>query len=182
MKPHVTDIISAVLPGTWQADEWYLQRGTAVHEGVRLALSGQIDWESVDSRIIGRIKSAVNYVVAAHLMIVSMEYRVEHSYYVGRLDLVAEDPIGDRILIDWKSSYDVRAKLQLAAYAEAYENETKIKIRRGIVVVLNDNEKVSIHAVEGHEWRLARVAWENVLNVYNYMLREGLTDVKKRTD
>ncbi|MDE2022352.1 MAG: hypothetical protein KGI71_05590, partial [Patescibacteria group bacterium] len=51
--PSVTQVIRSCAPG-WMADEWYLERGKAVHEAIRLSISGRLDWTELDPRIEGR--------------------------------------------------------------------------------------------------------------------------------
>jgi CRISPR/Cas system-associated exonuclease Cas4 (RecB family) len=58
--------------------------------------------------------------------------------YAGTLDLVLKDKQGNLILADIKTSNQISFDytLQLNAYKEAYEEETKTKISKGLIIRL----------------------------------------------
>lgn len=58
--------------------------------------------------------------------------------YAGTLDLVLQDKKGNLILADIKTSNHISFDytLQLNAYKEAYEEETKLKISKGLIIRL----------------------------------------------
>ena len=54
--PGVTEIVRATVPG-WQASEWYLQRGRALHKAVELWNKGTLDEATVAPEIEGRFRA-----------------------------------------------------------------------------------------------------------------------------
>lgn len=138
--PSVTEIISTVFgrPG-WVADEWYLERGRAVHACAALIAQGK-DFEH-DERIAGQVAACRKFfsdfgerlsVVAVEQIVASEEY-----VYAGTFDMACTLD-GQDVVVDWKTQINERAKLQVGAYALA-RNGACASAGRGLVVVLGED-------------------------------------------
>lgn len=114
--PSVTQIINSILP-PFQVDDWYLQRGTAVHACAAYIARGK-DFD-YDERIAGQVEALRKFfkevkpeVLAVEQLLCSKAYR-----FAGTLDLYAVVS-GKYVLIDYKGTCDLeRGSLQLAAYS-----------------------------------------------------------------
>lgn len=82
---------------------------------------------------------------AQEIKVISKKYK-----YGGTFDAVIQDEIGHTLLVDWKiSNNDDRIRfLQLAGYAQAYFEETKVKIANGLIVRMDKKGKVHIKEVK----------------------------------
>lgn len=115
--PGVTETISRLAPHR-QVDEWYLQRGSAVHAAVALSLQGELDPESVDPRIQGRIDSVMKFIRDTALTPMLLETKLASVRYqfAGTLDFLGTTPDGLKILADWKGSLCPQVEPQMGAY------------------------------------------------------------------
>lgn len=135
--PSVTQVLSDLIPG-WQASEWYLQRGTAVHaccamiaRGVAFTHDPAIDGQVMACRRF--FQEVKPYVVHTELQVFSKKYG-----FAGTFDL--ECAVQDVIcLIDWKASFGAALPYQLAAYSIAYDDCGGYQIRNGYGVRLNED-------------------------------------------
>ena len=116
--PGVTETISRLAPHR-NVDEWYLQRGAAVHAAVALALKDELDPESVDERITGRINSVLKFLSDTGLTPTFLEKPLVSTRYqfAGTLDYFGNTPDGKRVLADWKGSLAPQVEPQMGAYA-----------------------------------------------------------------
>lgn len=79
-------------------------RGKAVHIGIRLALLGTLDWETLDPDLHGFVRSGLLLMEFLKADILEMEVpRYHHTWlFAGTLDLLIKRA-GVEILIDWKT-------------------------------------------------------------------------------
>ena len=117
--PSVTTVINDLIP-CHKADQYYLDRGTAIHDAAAFIMTGH-EFDA-DPAIEGHITAIRKWkrdikpqVVLVETMVGSDKYR-----YAGRLDLVAVIS-GKLTVIDWKSSLSAGVPYQVAAYAMALE-------------------------------------------------------------
>lgn len=138
--PSVTQVLSDLLPG-WQASEWYLQRGTAVHaccamiaRGVAFTHDPAIDGQVMACRRFFREVRPRVLVGTTERSLFSTRYK-----FGGTMDLAAL--IGkDRTIIDWKASFGAALPYQLAAYSILYQEVFRgCVINRGVGVQLNED-------------------------------------------
>lgn len=146
--PSVTEIISeaGLLPSYEYVDDWYSERGTAVHEAIALDVRGELDEESVDEEVRPYLERARKVLGAVPL---DVDREAEGPLYhpellfAGTLDLVLwrkPDPRfmppilalqGERVLvteprpatvIDWKCGPIAKpgSLIQVCAYAILY--------------------------------------------------------------
>lgn len=127
--PSVTEIISDLIPG-FQAGEWYLERGTAVHACAAMIAQGQ-EFE-YDPQISGQVAACRRFFAEVKPLVMEVEYRVHSRPYqfAGTLDMLALID-GLPAVVDWKAHVDQRCGWQLAAYAMCLPGP-QIKIGYGV--------------------------------------------------
>ena len=135
--PSVTQVLSDLIPG-WQASEWYLQRGTAVHACAAMIARG-VEFDH-DPAIDGQVSACKRFFAEVKPIVFEVERQVycERYCFAGTFDLAccSENRV---CLIDWKASFGASMPYQLAAYSIAYECMGANPIRYGYGVRLNDD-------------------------------------------
>ena len=117
--PSVTQILKAVLGIKWQADEWAMGRGSAVHACAAMIARGQ-EFE-FDPIIAPQVDAIRRFFHEVRPQLYKVEYAVASRVYrfAGTLDMLASID-GHMAIVDWKSSSDIdRTSLQCAGYAIA---------------------------------------------------------------
>jgi hypothetical protein len=121
--PSVTQIISETTGHGWQAAQWYLERGKAIHKCAEF-IAKEKEFKA-DPRLDGYISALRKFFKETGAKVQQSEQLIASALYLfcGTLDLGCQ--IGTRnVLIDFKHSIDkIRIKLQIGGYAIA-ENET----------------------------------------------------------
>jgi hypothetical protein len=128
--PTVTQIIRATLGPGFQAGEWYLQRGLAVHAACAMVAKGvNFDY---DPRIYGQIEACRGFLAIYKPEIIEVETRRESKLYgfTGKPDLYGKinryrfqdyQKLGEQkisVVIDYKASFSPVDIYQLGGYAE----------------------------------------------------------------
>lgn len=115
--PSVTQIISEILDHGWQAAQWYLDRGKAIHKCAEFICHGKEF--TADQRLAGYVAAIRKFFADTKAKIIHSELRVSSVKYnfAGILDLICK--IGAKnIIIDWKHCLDkTRLPLQVGGYA-----------------------------------------------------------------
>lgn len=114
--PSVTEVLGELLP-TWQAGEWYLQRGTAVHACCAMIARGEAF--DCDPQIAGQVAAARKWFSEFKPMVrfVEQKYHLERYMFAGTPDLVCG--LGKvYCVVDFKASLTPVVELQLAGYSE----------------------------------------------------------------
>jgi len=118
--PSVTQIIRSLIP-CFEADQWYLDRGTAVH-----ACAALIAWGKEftnDPQIDGQVKAIRAWFRDVKPAVIGAEHIICHATlrYAGRYDLFCGIG-GNNVLVDYKGSPcpDV-TRIQLGGYALAMD-------------------------------------------------------------
>lgn len=162
--PSVTGIVGAVLPIKFVVDEWYLQRGKAVHEAVELLLAGCLDPATVDPEIMGYVEQAQAARVALGIVPKMTETFVcdPVRMYAGRFDAL---DVHHR-LWDWKTgSVHAAAEIQLGGYAWLIETDLGIKVRECGAIRLNRTS----WSIEKYDVRRARGLFMACLSIYGFL-------------
>ena len=175
LVPSVTQIVRAVIPRQFAPDPWYLQRGSMVHKAVALMLRGELDWGSVDERILPRVRAAQAYwqqnvhrlcplISAADTWLMEIESVGCNAAlgFAGTPDL----RVGAAIL-DWKSSTEPEAEVQLGGYVTFHKQG---EIRTCICVELRDD---GTYRETCYDARRCAALFLNVLTVYQWMKKHG---------
>lgn len=138
--PGVTETISRIAPHP-NIDEWYLQRGAAVHAAVALSLRGELDPDSVDDRIKGRIEAVLKFIQDLKLSPVMLEtpFASKRYQFAGTLDFLGENEHDGRVLADWKGSLWPQVEPQMGAYALLLEESPHKKCDKAIAVETHDD-------------------------------------------
>ena len=132
---HVYTVKNRVVPGVTSVlqdnfgvkpywSEWHAQKGQAIHRAIALLVKDELDWHSLDSRIVGRIEAFQRFIGETGYKVLKSELSLfsELNYFAGTLDLVLFDGATDHILIDIKPpSTEPIVELQLAAYSLLYD-------------------------------------------------------------
>lgn len=173
--PSVTGIINAILP-VWQADEWYLQRGAAIHYGCALMDCGELDWQSVAPEIEPRIMAWGKFRTDWPADIVAVETAVSHSLYryAGTLDRMFVRS-GDLVVCDIKSSIAPQVRPQLGGYALAWNaTHPKQKVKSAVAVELRDDGTYRADWLSTADLRRAEQQFIALLTVFNFASEHNL--------
>jgi hypothetical protein len=155
----VTQILSDLFPYPMPADSYFLQRGSAAHACYAMLADGvEFDCDPVCTLYVEGWKSWAAAVKPMFVVVEDIVVSKAHQY-AGRLDAIAEIG-GNMTLIDYKGSFSKTIGHQLAAYALAYEEMTKVKINNGMGVIIDDSGKWSIERYDlkklRNEWIICR--------------------------
>lgn len=170
--PSVTQVINSVVPG-WQADEWYMQRGTAMHHGCRLMDEGLLDWSSVAPEIEGRLRAWEKFRAEFPARVLYSERKFSHPTYgfAGTIDRFFEGAI----IADIKSTICPQVKLQLGGYSlllNSISTRSSKNMCAGVAVELRDDASYRT------EWFTAKQVEEGsriflaCLTVHNFKAKE----------
>ena len=114
--------------------------GTVVHDLIERHLKGLSIAEQSDPKVVNCWNLFVKWWEKSGYEVVELEKKIYSSKwdYAGTLDLIVKDEKGSLVLIDIKTSNSISFDyyLQLNAYKVAYEEETKQKIRKALIVRL----------------------------------------------
>ena len=134
--PSVTQIINSILP-PFNVDQWYLDRGSAVHACAAMIAQG-IEFE-YDERIKGQVQAIIKFFKEIRPEVLEVEQLLYNETYrfAGTLDLYAKI-LNNYVIVDYKGSCDLeRGSLQLGGYAAMLGP----KHTKGIIVEINENGK-----------------------------------------
>jgi len=174
--PSVTTIIRAVL-GCWNASEWHMQRGTAVHRACELLDYGTLDRATVFPEIESRVNAWEKFRADYPGSVETIETPLgsERYRFAGTPDRIfLED--NRHVLVDLKSSIEPQVQLQLAGYSLLWaENRGDgRKITKAGAVELRANGTYSVLWLSAHQLRRAEQQFLALLNVYGFMNENDL--------
>lgn len=161
--PSVTQVLNDLLP-CFQASEWHLQRGTAVHACAAMIARG-VEFEH-DQQIDGQVRACKRFFAEVKPIVFEVERQVYCAKYgyAGTFDI--ECCFENRVcLVDWKASFSASLPYQLAAYAMAYEDMGANPIRFGYGVQLCEDG--FYHMSETYDLRRYKTGFLNLLSAYN---------------
>ena len=180
--PSVTQVLRAVIP-QFQADKWYLDKGTAMHacaafiaKGKRFNLTPE-----TEALIGGRVHACRKWFADFKPEVLAVEEMVadENLLSVGTPDLecVLDLPKYGvcRVVVDWKSTITPVCQWQLGGYAKASKHKPKfgmpVELREDGTyrVGVGKDGKLYNMDVAGREWAVFRSA-------YGMMEREKLLE------
>jgi len=114
--------------------------GTVVHGLIEDFLQGKKIPNQSDEKVVNCWNLFLDWWNKQEYEVVELEKKIfsKKYNYAGTLDLVLKDKQGNLILADIKTSNQISFDytLQLNAYKEAYEEETKTKISKGLIIRL----------------------------------------------
>lgn len=174
--PGVTSVINAFLPG-WQADQWHLDRGRAIHHGCHLLDEGcLLDEETVSPEIAGHIEAWKSFRAQWVAEVVASEKQLWHTSlrYAGTIDRVFRFN-GRLVICDIKSSIAPQARLQLAAYRRMWHDNGGEHISRAVAVELNATGKFTTLWVDSEaELRRDEQTFLGCLNAWYFAKAHGI--------
>lgn len=140
----VTEILSGVgiIDASWFTEE-SRDRGTQVHRAMELLVHGQLDWKTVDERIIGYVQAGEKFLREAGVIIGDQRSLTEHLVYStfrygGKVDallyLFGKSPT----VVDWKTGEPTFGRIQTAAYADPLSEELGLPLERAAVKLSAD--------------------------------------------
>ena len=165
--PSVTQVLNAVMPG-WQAGDWYLQRGQAVHACA--AMIARRENFTHDPVIDGQVRACIRFFWEVNPLVIAVERRVGHARYgyAGTLDLLCEIE-GRLCVLDWKASISPATPYQVAAYALAYGDPEGVRWGCAVELLETGYYRMSkgTHG-QGPFWDLRQYSggWLAMLNEY----------------
>lgn len=172
--PSVTQVISSILPG-WQASEWHMQRGTAMHHGCRLMDEGRLDWSTVAPEIEGRLRAWEKFRAEGSAVVVACEKALYHPLYrfAGTLDRILSRN-NEIAVADIKSTIAPQVKIQLGFYSLLWTANTKEKLTHAVAVELSDEGSYRTLWLDSPELRLAERTALAALTIFNFKAQEKL--------
>lgn len=175
--PSVTQVIGAVLPG-WQASQWHLERGSAVHLACRYLDEGRLDWSTVDDQIIGRVRAWQRFRESFPAKVVACEHSMATPAYqfAGTVDRVLEHQDSTRVIADLKSSLTAQVRLQLAAYAILWGK----RVDKAVGVELRDDGTFATLWMDEREINLCKRTFLAALSVYGFAATHKLIKENRR--
>ena len=167
--PSVTQVLGDLLP-CFQAGDWYLERGRAVHACAAMIAKG-IDFEH-DEQIDGQVLALRRFFREVNPIVVSVEKQVFSKRYLfaGTLDLLSNT------VIDFKTSISESVPYQLAAYAIAEEEMTGNKIAYGFAVQINDDGTYSMS--KSYDLKRYKQGFLAMLTTFNIRRQAGIKEGK----
>lgn len=148
----------------WNVDEWYMERGTAVHKAAHLFDLNILDWDSIDPRIEGFLTAYAQYKQDTGMVWEFSEKRLYHPVY---------DYCGtpDRFL----PLYDIKCgqgfPLQLEGYAELLRANEINPGREGFFLELKENGKYNLKPYKFN--RTDRGIWLSAVSLNQYKRRQN---------
>jgi len=134
--PSVTQVINEVLPGAiWHADEYYLNKGQAVHACMALLAKGKcFDY---DTAIDGQVTAGRKFFAEMKPEVYDVEGQIysERYMFAGCPDLICKIA-RHKCVVDFKSSITDMVFLQLGGYAIL-----KPEVTHGMGVELREDGK-----------------------------------------
>lgn len=174
--PSVTQILKHFIP-RWECDEWYLERGKAVHKATELYDKGILDPDSVDPQIQGYLDAWVKFRKDYQFKPELIEHQAYHPVYmyagiIDRIGISGED----RVLLDIKTGEPSKSdRLQIAG--GYYSIFMPVNICHPLYLHA-DGTYDKPRAYSTKEIREAQNAWLSMVTTFNYLMREGLIQWK----
>jgi hypothetical protein len=188
--PSVTQILrgAGMLRDHARTDPWYAERGTAVHEAIRLHLGGELDRESLDERIVPHFDAAANVVDTLGLVPIFAECPLTTGTFAGTVDLIAHSRVyGGLVVLDWKTGgFEPGHQIQVAGgYMELLIDNAgdgalipvsgaEVWTARSVIVELKDDATFTIRTFGVTESTLARSRFREALNIYLWKEQNGV--------
>ena len=158
--PSVSKIVNEVVGLHYIADEWYLQRGNAIHKALALYIKGKLNENSIDERIQAYVENGKKAIKDLHLIPTLIETPLYHKTlnFAGTPDLLS-----DTILIDWKTNHSDNSEIQLGGYILLLE-DNKMNVKKAYEISLEGQTYSLV------EYKVSRCKslFISVLNIYNW--------------
>ena len=186
--PSVTETLRScgILKDHSRTDPWYAERGTAVHEAIKLSWSDAL--ESWDPRIEPYILAARSAIDTLQLEPIFLECSLAGADFAGTIDAVAYSKLyGCLLVIDWKcGAYEPGYRLQVGGgYTQlllhnlrddrlAPLTPTEVASARAAVICLTDEATFSLRTFDVVSCIDARFRFREALNIHLWKLQNGV--------
>jgi hypothetical protein len=177
--PSNTQIIREILgDAMWQASDWHLQRGQAVHACMALLAKGKcFDY---DTAIDGQVTAGRKFFAEMKPKVLEVEQQLYCDCYqfAGTMDMRCRlyfHPMWRDVIVDWKSALSEVAEIQAGGYGVMCPSA-----KWGLIVALQDNGNYKC----GEMFKLDRRRNEFLAlrSVYGIRQRLGLIKSKEGMD
>lgn len=175
--PSVTEIVNSALPG-WKADEFYLQKGRAMHLACQYLSEKRLDWDSVDPEIEPRVRAWEKFLKDSGAVVLETEKAFAHEKYLfaGTRDcklqvvLPHARSLDEKIDVtcDMKSTICPQAKVQVAGYCIL---DPTIQ---AVIVELRQNGTYRCEWLTQHELARHKMTFLAALTLWGFKQKEGL--------
>lgn len=176
--PSVTQIINAVIPRRHMADEWYLERGRAVHRAIELMNNDALDWDTLDPRIRPQLEAFLKFqkecngtVIESEIRLVSTRYR-----FAGTIDALIQhncEPV-EICMTDFKACLEPQVELQLGGYWLLSCEQRPMNIKRGLGLRLSADGGYSCRWFTQNQMARAAATFLNALSLYGWMTANNI--------
>lgn len=165
----VNETIEQFIAKSPWADEWYRDRGSLAHEAIKLALTDNLDWSTLDPELAGFVKAALAFVADSGWEVTHVEPML-HSpslWVAGQPDLIARIP-GRKArfgLPDWKLGGPIPPyEMQTAGYELIVEEALHLDVEIRCCVHLKRDGKYSVRTHRSASDKIAFVGMCDALN------------------
>lgn len=166
--PSVTQVINRIAAPR-MVDDWYLQRGSAVHAAIELAMSDDLDFNSLDERIEGRVKAALAFINQSCLTGDNEVRLFSRRYqFAGTVDFFGKDASGDDLIVDWKGSLSPQVVPQLGGYSLLLREGNR-EVTRAVAVETHDDGTFKCKWLTKSDLRRAENTFLAMLTVHNWL-------------
>lgn len=174
--PSVTQILDVVLPPNPARKFWterHRRKGSVIHAVTALDDRGVLDEDSVATAIAGRLKGwrgfRSKFANIFEPKLIEVLLQSELGGYAGTADRFGLWH-GKVCVLDIKSYLDkMYARLQCAAYAQAFEEITHVPVEVHIAVGLSDNGTNDPLILTGDQCKADREGWFGALAYYHWL-------------
>ena len=166
--PSVTQILSSVFGRSFYADEWYLDRGKAVHACAAMIVKKQ-EFDH-DPQIAGQVAACRQWFKYCEPIIEFVEepYFDQTLMFAGTPDIICRlRGIPYRVIVDWKASPSKIDPVQLAGYG------ILAKAKKGMIVQLKED---GTYRMEEYTLLSYERVFKAALTVFNTKKAMGIKD------
>jgi len=173
----VTNAINSIFPKRPWFNDYYADKGTALHLACHYYVKGILDESTIDNRIQSKFDGFKKFLSDFTLLkksIQETEYKVfnKHYNFAGTIDLIIEKfNTPNFTLADIKSSYDPIVLIQLAGY---YLCIKEYKIDQAVVIILNDNGTYNLKYITKRELILNSNLFLSCLSLNNFKTKNNI--------
>jgi hypothetical protein len=182
--PHVTDILPWHGP---QIDQYYLERGKAVHLAIHLDILDKLDEKHLKTtewadEVIPKLEQFRRFRKESGIEILETELHLESPFlcYQGTIDLIGIFS-GRRYIIDIKGYFDKLAAVQLAAYRQLYFQVSRAQSIPSVLELRTDRYKMHDSITSDLFGSADFQVFKYYQAIHNFEIRNGLKTVRERS-
>lgn len=145
--PSVTGVIKDNFGTPPWYNDWYAQRGRAIHLAIHLLINNKLDWKTVDDRIKSRVLAFVKFLNQCDLKPINSEvvYFNKYPQFGGTIDVIFLNPKDKIIIMDIKSTLERNVEIQLGGYCVLWDSNNNKKVQQSAALQLKDDGDYEIH-------------------------------------